>query len=197
MLEKWKVIEEDNVLKNTYLISNKGRIKMRTRSYYCGRPRVKRIVKGGIMKPSITAKKYTKQGYYAQPLRCVDGSQRTFFVHRLVAKYFLSDWNPDLTVNHKDENGLNNDVRNLEMMSMIENNRYGTRAKRSIEKRKRNGKMRQIIPVSAFKDGEIRKYRSMTACSQDLGIGIAKVRSCLRGERKTAKGWTITEQSTA
>lgn len=193
MQEKWKVIKEENVIENAYLISNKGRIKMRTRSYYCGKPKVKRVIKGRFMKPSITAKKHTKQGYYAQPLRCNDGSQRTFFIHRLVAKYFLSDWDPSLTVNHIDENGLNNDVRNLEMLTLKENINYGSRTKRAmITRRKVNH--RTIIPVKATKDSTTKYYRSMTECSKDLGIGIAKVRSCLRGERNTAKGWRIEEQ---
>lgn len=193
MLEKWKIIKEDNVLENAYLISNKGKIKMRTRSYYCGKPKVKRVIKGSFMKPSITAKKYTSNGYYAQPLRCIDGSQRTFFIHRLVAKYFLPDWDSNLTVNHIDENSLNNDVRNLEMLTMKENINYGTRTDRALKSRLKN-KHRTIIPVKATKDNKIKYYRSMTECSKDLGIGMAKVRSCLKGERKTAKGWIIKEQ---
>lgn len=50
----------------------------------------------------------TKDGY----LRCSHG-----LLHRIVAEAFLPDWDTNLTVNHKDGNKLNNDIRNLEMLS--------------------------------------------------------------------------------
>lgn len=193
MLEKWKTIEEDGIIKDAYLISNKGRIRMRTRTYYCGKPKVKRVIKGGLMKPSITAKKYSS-GYYAQPLRRTDGGQKTFFVHRLVAKYFLKDWNEDLTVNHKDENTLNNEVTNLEMLSMKDNNNYGTREERARESLSKRKDKRTIKPTRLERDGEVKYFRSISATAEYLGCGKAKVRSCLLGQRNHVHGWKITEQ---
>ena len=40
---------------------------------------------------------------------------RSTTVHRLVAEYFLEDWNPRLEVNHLDGNRYNNAADNLEM----------------------------------------------------------------------------------
>lgn len=47
---------------------------------------------------------------------------KTIHVHRLVAAAFLGPSN--LTVNHKDENPLNNRVENLEYMTVGDNVRY-------------------------------------------------------------------------
>lgn len=51
-----------------------------------------------------------------------DGYAKTMLVHRLVAAAFLGPSN--LTVNHKDENPLNNNVENLEYMTVLDNIRY-------------------------------------------------------------------------
>lgn len=42
-------------------------------------------------------------------------------VHRLVAEQYLNDWDPNLQVNHKDLNKLNNNINNLEMVTSQEN----------------------------------------------------------------------------
>lgn len=194
MLEKWKTIDEPEIIKDAYLISNYGRIKMRTREYYAGRPLIKRVIKGRFMKPSLTAQKYNSQGYYSQPLRKVNGGQKTFFIHRLVAKYFLPDWDETLTVNHKDENQLNNKVTNLEMVTMKYNNNYGTRYQRALEKRIANPDKRNIKPVILSKGSKEIEIRSITACAEFLGVGKAKVRSCLRGQREEVHGWKIREK---
>ena len=41
-----------------------------------------------------------------------------------MAEHFLPDWDPQLVVNHKDENKQNNHVSNLEMMTLGENVAY-------------------------------------------------------------------------
>ena len=70
----------------------------------------------------------TKSGYDYVDL--FDGkSKKREAVHRLVAKHFVSGFKEGLTVNHKDENKLNNDYRNLEWMSQRDNNMY-SRARR-------------------------------------------------------------------
>lgn len=53
---------------------------------------------------------------------CKDGGQKCCFVHRLVALTFLGEpSSPDLVVNHKDGNKLNNIPENLEWITQIEN----------------------------------------------------------------------------
>ena len=56
-----------------------------------------------------------------------EGIREYKYVHRLVAEHFLPDWDPTLTVNHKDENKFNNNVSNLEMMTRSENSSYSAK----------------------------------------------------------------------
>lgn len=89
-----------------YEISNLGNV--RSTSYKGTR----------ILKPSIT-----KRGYL-NVILCVNQRKEHKLVHRLVAEAFLENPNNFKTVNHKDENKLNNTVENLEWLSQENNNRY-------------------------------------------------------------------------
>jgi len=74
-----------------------------------------------------------------------NGKQINVSVHRLVAIAFIDNPDPNTCteINHIDEDKTNNNVNNLEWCSHIYNLRYGTRAKRSAETRKRNNKLRR------------------------------------------------------
>ena len=89
-----------------YEISNLGRV--RSTSY--------KGVK--ILKPFIT-----KKGYL-NVIFCVKRKTEHKLIHRLVAEAFIPNVNNYSTVNHKDENKLNNCVENLEWLSVEDNNRY-------------------------------------------------------------------------
>ena len=92
-----------------YEISNLGRV--RSTSY--------KGVK--ILKPFIT-----KKGYL-NVIFCVKRKTEHKLIHRLVAEAFIPNVNNYSTVNHKDENKLNNCVENLEWLSVEDNNRYSNK----------------------------------------------------------------------
>lgn len=100
-IEKWKLISKTN---NLYAVSTLGRI-MSMRD-------------GRIMKTTITNKGYELV------ITHVDGKQKGYTVHRLVAEAFLPNENNYPVINHKDENPLNNNVNNLEWCSSSYNNTY-------------------------------------------------------------------------
>lgn len=201
MLEQWKVIEEDRVLKDTFLVSNLGRVKTRTRTYYCGKYPVKRTIKGGVLKPSETGKTRNGKGYLGIPLRCEDGGQRSFLIHRLVAKYFLPDWDENLTVNHIDEDRFNNKVSNLEMVTQLQNNNHGDRKKKveiSRETNKWSGKcIRQAVKLTNIIDGTELYFPSKGTAQKFLRVQQHKLDNVLSGKRTHVHGWKAERISTA
>lgn len=201
MLEQWKVIEEDRVLKDTFLVSNLGRVKTRTRTYYCGKPLTKRTVKGGVLKPSETGKTRNGKGYLGIPLRCEDGRQRSFLVHRLVAKYFLPDWDENLTVNHIDEDRFNNKVTNLEMVTQLQNNNHGDRKKKisiTRETNKWSGKcVRQAVKLTNIIDNTVLYFPSKNTACKFLRVLPHKLDNVLSGKRTHVHGWKAERISTA
>jgi hypothetical protein len=84
---------------------------------------------------SVKTNKYLKQKIDKYGYPCVSMSvnnkNKTRTVHRLVAEAFIPNPDDKPTVNHKDENKLNNCVDNLEWMTVAENNHYGTHYERS------------------------------------------------------------------
>lgn len=117
--------------------------------------------KKGLLKPYLNP-----DGYLIVDLR--DGENRKQVkVHRLVAQAFIP--NPDnlATVNHKDENKINNDVSNLEWMSVGDNVRYGTGIQRNAISRQK--------AVICVETGEI--YPSVTAAAKAINGNPSNISS--------------------
>lgn len=72
-------------------------------------------------KTSRILKAYNRGGYYCVGLS-KNSNLLTFNVHRLVAKAFIANIDNKAHVNHKDKNGLNNNLSNLEWNTPKENN---------------------------------------------------------------------------
>ena len=67
---------------------------------------------------------FLNQGRSAQYERVqlrIDGKQKNFYVHRLVAMAYLEDFHPSLDVNHIDGDTLNNALDNLEVLTHSDN----------------------------------------------------------------------------
>ena len=96
--------------------------------------------------------------------------------HRLVAMAFIP--NPDNlpSVNHKDEDKLNNSVDNLEWCSALYNTRYGTGQQRSRDARKR--------PVEALKGGAVvKRYACVGDAAAELGVSPSSIKDVLRKKK--------------
>ncbi|WP_068474521.1 NUMOD4 domain-containing protein [Saccharicrinis aurantiacus] len=96
--EEWKEINfEEGALKKKYAISNYGRIVSYITSVKEGD-----VIRGGVLR-----------GYPTLPIRPF-GKSKTFYVHKLVAQYFLEQPSEDATfVIHLDYNKSNNYIENL------------------------------------------------------------------------------------
>lgn len=99
-----------------YSISNLGNVKTLDRNGARGA-----IVKGHSLKQYKNS-----SGYYRVSLN-ITGKRKDYFVHRLVAEYFIDNPNKHEFVNHKDGNKLNNRSDNLEWCSRSENELHAWR----------------------------------------------------------------------
>ena len=155
-----------------YEISNLGRVRSTS---YKGKK---------ILKPAVT-----KNGYL-NVIFCINQKKEHKFIHRLVAEAFIPNVNNHSTVNHKDENKLNNCVENLEWLSVEDNNRY------SNSKMLTKEKVLQIPSLidQGYTQLEIAKYFNVSRRAiqsilrgehwKDLGIDFTKLK-CNRKKRNS------------
>lgn len=86
-----------------------------------------RIGARGYIVPDKELKHSPNGTGYSRVSMNLEGKNKMYFVHRLVARCFVP--NPDnlQVVNHKDGNKLNNRAENLEWVTSSENNRHAIR----------------------------------------------------------------------
>ena len=111
-----------------YRVSNKGRIISFKKGF-------------NYLKPEIFLK-----GRYCRITLSNNGISERFMIHRLVAEHFIEKIEGRNIVNHKDSNGLNNCVDNLEWVTHRENISYS--------------KLTKYTGVSFEKRGNYIRYRS-------------------------------------
>ena len=132
--------------------------------------------------------KHTKK--YLKPF-CIRGYQHVSLslngkivkkkVHRLVAEAFLDNPLNKETVNHLNENKLDNQLINLEWATSRENTVYGTGQKRSGLAR------RKMVESYNPENGERKVYNGVVDAVA-RGYNRTAVQGCCQGERKTHKG---------
>lgn len=157
--EEWRVIEKAI----NYEISNYGRVRNKNTNK--------------ILKPTLNS------GYLAISLR-INNKTTTAFAHRLVATTFVVCPDETYVVNHKDGIKTNNNVENLEWVSLSENGKHafslGLNKGRQI-------KVSQYTLDNVF----IREYDSLLGAEKDTGIDNGHISSVCREARgkKTAGGY--------
>lgn len=139
-VEMWAAVEEAG-FEGLYEVSNLGR--------------VRKTKTGKLMKQYSNGCGYLKVDFMN------DGKKVKLYVHRLVAKAFVSNDDPTTKTycNHLDENPLNNRADNLEWITLKDNLNYGTakerkeitRAMDSELKAKREKLMREIYALTLRK----------------------------------------------
>ena len=178
MEEIWKDIKDYEGL---YQVSNLGRVK------HLEFTRLNPLTNGvSTIKEKILKQNLTPFGYLSVALY-KNGKKKWYFVHRLVAKAFIS--NPDdlPIINHKDENKVNNSVENLEWCDYLYNSNYGTRNNR-LSKTKTNNTY-NTKPVLCVETGRI--YPSIREAARQTNIPNTHISACClnKPHHKTAGGY--------
>jgi hypothetical protein len=119
-----------------------------------------------------------------------DGSRNSYFVHRLVALTFLGEpSSPDLVVNHKDGNRLNNIPENLEWVTQKENVHHYLNCLTNIAADRLNKKLklkeekefnRKIICIET---GEI--FDNQISVAKKYGVTKGAISNAIRNATKT------------
>jgi hypothetical protein len=86
---------------------------------------------------------------------------KTVYVHRLVAKTFISNIENKLHVNHKDKNGLNNKLSNLEWNTALENNIH-----KSLGVKQRTNQNLSVWRIDLKTNTKLQQYDSIELASQ-------------------------------
>lgn len=123
-----------------------------------------------ITKPT----KKSKNRYYEVCLMTKSKKKKYTKIHRLVAKAYIPNPLDKPQVNHKDENGLNNDVDNLEWTTPKENSRY-TNAK-------------EVYCYNM--NGLVKVYSSITDVTKD-GFNKGHVASCCRMDIPKGRKYSV------
>ncbi|HEM9258124.1 TPA: HNH endonuclease [Streptococcus agalactiae] len=171
MNEVWKDIP---IVKGYYQVSNLGRVRSIGRTVNAKQRT--RKTKGRILKQSLSS------GYAIVTLS-VNGLRKSIRVHRLVAEAFIPNPINKRTINHIDENKLNNRVDNLEWATDKENANHGNRTTKS--------SLGRCKPVEQFTlEGEfINTFDSIKSASMKTGISSQRTTATAMGHQKQTHGY--------
>ena len=173
----WKDIQE---LNSIYQISNNGEI--RSIDHYTGNV----WHSGKTLKQMINYK-----GYHNVVIK-KDGKNKTFLIHRIVAKYFVINPQPDIydQVNHIDGVKSNNNALNLEWcnnsLNQIHANKMGLNANRI--KKSYEGSCKPVLQYS-INGNLIGAYESARKDALETGVSYRSISLCCRGKTHTAYGF--------
>lgn len=158
--EKWVPIEG---YEDLYEVSNKGRVRKKN-----GELRIPDHDKDGYPRVTLWDK----------------GKSKTFTLHRLVAKAFVENTNPEKfdQVNHIDEDKNNCFFMNLEWCNNLYNRRYGTGVQRATEKNS------DPVIATVIETGEKEFYKSMSEAARAIGGDSGHISDAANGKRKVAYG---------
>lgn len=153
---------------------------------------VRNIKTKRILKASNTG------GYYS--ISITNGKQKTISIHQLVAKAFIPNPENKLQVNHKDKNGLNNNLENLEWLTNRENSIH-----RSNGVTQTTNQNLEIYKINKDTDEILEKYNSIENAAKSFiennNFKIKTVRSgismVINNKQQSAYGykWEKVEQN--
>ena len=141
---------------------------------------------GQIMRQRLKKAKYT---VYKKVSLYKNGKYKHLYVHRIVAQAFIPNPQGFELINHKDEDGTNNAVDNLEWCDRSYNATYGTSPKKISKAFKGRESEKRIAVYATNKSGDSAgEWDSITEAAKDVGCSTSEISGALKGKRKTVKG---------
>ena len=138
-------------------------------------------VSGNIIVTNTDKYGYKKLGLY------IDGVQKNYFIHRLVAQAFIPNPDNKPCVNHIDGDKLNNHVDNLEWMTHLENMQHGFKTGLFDVGMKAAAKARSKAVNQLDLQGDlIKEFPSAVEAERQLKIYQSNISKVCLGTRKTA-----------
>ena len=193
-MERWRQVPIAEY-KDLYEVSDRGRI-YSVRSKKCLMPKI------------------SKAGYYYITL-ANHGKFKAMRIHRLVAMAFIPNPENKPTVNHINENKLDNRLENLEWATIAEQNIHGTRIARAVantDYKNRGIDYKQVAAhhdylkqnmcgrkkckvwyISGNEPIYMGEFPSQKAAAEFTGVSQGKVSQCCLGQKKTCKGYVFEE----
>lgn len=170
------------VMNGLYQVSNFGRIKSLEKevNFYSG---LYKEVKKRKYKERIISLRKANNGYISVSL-CKDGIEKTFNVHRLVAKTFIQNPNNLPEVNHIDGNKENNCVDNLEWVTRSENMQHSL--KTGLFKPKKKAVIQYDLNGNFVKRWETIKDFLI---ENNMNLKSSGITTCCKGRQRTAYGY--------
>ena len=189
--EEWRPIPNYEGL---YEVSNLGNVRSLDRVVK-GRPGTYARIKGKTLSPIKNG------GGYLRVNLCNKYGRKAVFVHRLVAKAFIENFDNLPEVNHKDENKENNSLENLEWCDAKYNSNYGTSKQRCAEhnrgkhkhytyesfRRMIGPKEKPVVGIN-YETKHTVFFRSM-ASAKKAGFSPVGISHCITNRQKTHKGY--------
>lgn len=147
MKEIWKPIKDYEGL---YEVSNFGVVRSLDRTVIVNRlgKKVERRIRGTNLKTAKTT------GYHIVSL-CKNSVLKTGLLHRIIAEAFIPNPENKPFINHIDNNGLNNDLSNIEWCTAMENSAHCKKQGRNKAPRGDNH------PTTKLKEKEVREVKEM------------------------------------
>lgn len=130
-----------------------------------------------------------KGGYLYTQLVDRFGDRNHHFIHQLVAKTFLENPNNLYSINHKDENKINNHYSNLEWCTIKYNNLYNNRQLKINEKLQDVVKSKKAIQQYSVNNILIKEFKSINEACRELKIFKQGLSPCLHGKKSKYKGY--------
>lgn len=161
MIEEWRDVVGYEGL---YKVSNLGKVK----SLWFNKER--------ILKPAINSTTYYSVLLYKNNIK------KSCLVHRIVATAFLKNENNFNSVNHINENKLDNNINNLEWCTVEFNNNYGTRNSRI------SNKLSKSISQFDLNLNFIRYWKNSVE-PEILGFDHSCIIKCCKGKNKQHKDY--------